>query len=46
MQLHATQQNPELRREWMDKLSRWNAEQLIFVDESTTNEHTADRKYN
>ena len=45
MQLCAAQQNPELRREWMSKLSGWNAEQLIFLDESATNECTADRKY-
>ncbi len=45
MQLCAAQQNPELRREWMSKLSGWNAEQLIFLDESATNERTADRKY-
>ena len=45
MQLRAAQQNPELRREWMSKLSGWNVEQLIFLDESAANERTADRKY-
>ena len=45
MQLRAAQQNPELRRQWMSKLSGWNAEQLIFIDESAANERTADRKY-
>jgi len=45
MQLRAAQQNPELRRQWMSKLSEWNAEQLIFIDESAANERTADRKY-
>ena len=45
MQLRVTQQNPELRRQWMSKLSEWTAEQLIFIDESAANERTADRKY-
>ena len=45
MQLRTAQQNPELRRLWMSKLSEWNTEQLIFIDESAANERTADRKY-
>ena len=45
MQLRAAQQNPELRMQWISKLSEWNAEQLIFIDESAANERTADRKY-
>ena len=45
MQLRAAQQNPELRTQWISKLSEWNAEQLIFIDESAANERTADRKY-
>ena len=45
MQLRAAQQNPELKTQWMSKLSEWNAEQLIFIDESAANECTADRKY-
>ena len=45
MQLCAAQQNPELRREWIGKLSGWNAEQLIFINESAANKRTADQKY-
>jgi len=45
MQLRAAQQNPVLRQLWMDKMAQWTAEQLIFIDESAANEHTADRKY-
>ena len=29
----------------MNSLVSWNADQLIFIDESATNEHTSDRKY-
>lgn len=45
MQVRAAQQNPELRAQWMSKLSSWTADQLIFIDESAANERTADRKY-
>ena len=45
MQLRAAQQNPELRTQWINKLSEWNTEQLIFIDKSAANEHMADRKY-
>jgi hypothetical protein len=45
MQLHTAQQIPELRIQWMSKLSEWTAEQLLFIDESAANERTADRKY-
>jgi hypothetical protein len=45
MQLRAAQQNPMLRQLWMDKMAKWTAEQLIFIDESAANERTADRKY-
>jgi len=45
MQVRAAQQNPELRAQWMSKLSGWTADQLIFLDESAANERTGDRKY-
>lgn len=45
MQIRAAQQNPELRDLWIKTLAGWNADQLIFVDESAANERTADRKY-
>ena len=45
MQIRAAQRNDELRNKWMNDLSEWNADQVIFLDESAANEHTADRKY-
>src|SRR5437667_6735536 len=45
MQIRAAQQNPELRKMWLDQLASWDAKQLIFLDESAANERTGDRKY-
>ena len=45
MQIRAAQQNPELRADWIRRLASYDANQLIFVDESAANERTADRKY-
>lgn len=41
----AKQRSRQLRELYFLKLSRWTAEQLIFVDESSCNERSADRKY-
>ena len=43
--MHAIQHNPELRDQWMCKLTDCAAEQLIFVDESSANGHTFHRKH-
>ena len=40
----AQERNQELRNEWLARLAGWQANQLVFVDESAANEHTADRK--
>jgi transposase len=45
MQLRAAQQNPELRKKWIECLAGWEANQLVFIDESAANERTSDRKY-
>jgi hypothetical protein len=45
MQIRAAQRNPELRAGWIRKLATWDANQLIFIDESAANERTGDRKY-
>jgi DDE superfamily endonuclease len=45
MQIRAQQRNPELRDAWIRGLANYDANQLIFVDESAANEHTGDRKY-
>ena len=45
MQIRAAQRNPELRDNWIRQLATWDANQLIFIDESAANECTSDRKY-
>jgi hypothetical protein len=45
MQIRAAQRNPELRDNWIRQLATWDANQLIFIDESAANERTSDRKY-
>jgi len=45
MQIRAAQQNPELRADWIRRLANYDANQLIFVDESAANDHTGHRKY-
>ena len=40
----AQERNQELRNEWLARLAGWQANQLVFVDESAANDHTADRK--
>jgi len=41
----AEERNPELRSEWIRKISDYTACQLLFLDESAANERTGDRKY-
>ena len=43
--MHAIQHSPELRDQWMRKLTDYTVEQLIFVDESAANGHIFHRKY-
>ena len=43
--LCAAQRNTELRATWAHKMSMYTHNQLIFVDESATNEYTSHRKY-
>jgi len=44
MYIHTVQRNEELKEVWMNKITSYNANQLIFVDESTGDEHSSDRK--
>ena len=45
MQKRAAERNQELRDNWIkNKLTLYTTEQLIFVDESAANEHSAHRK--
>lgn len=41
----ARQRSRRLRDAYFAQLSQWKARQLIFVDESSSNERSADRKY-
>lgn len=45
LQKRASERNEELRVAWMANLAKYTPGQLIFLDESAANEHTADRKY-
>src|SRR5579859_305894 len=45
MQQRAAQRDPELRAAWTRKVASYEAEQLIFVDESAADERTSHRKY-
>jgi hypothetical protein len=45
MQIQAAQQTPELKELWMESLMGWNADQLIFIDESVANRHKDDKKH-
>jgi len=38
-----TEQDEGLRRDWQAKLTQWKSNQLVFVDESASNERTKDR---
>jgi len=37
LERQASQRNPELREHWLVELAGYNAEQLIFIDESAAN---------
>lgn len=41
----AAQQNEELRVQWRDSLQNYTADQLVFLDESGSDNRTGDRKY-
>ena len=41
----AAQCNPIHQANYIEKLSSWSVNQLIFVDELATNEHTCNQKY-
>jgi transposase len=45
LRVEAAQRNAELRAEWQDILQHYEADQLIFVDESGSDERTGDRTY-
>jgi transposase len=45
MMRQTAQRNQPLRNDWMQRLSEWIAEQLIFLDESVACERTDDRRY-
>jgi hypothetical protein len=46
MQRKAAQRDQELRARWRDEvLPGYSSDQLVFIDESATNEYTALRKY-
>jgi hypothetical protein len=41
----ARERSELLHFEWLTQLSQWEAEQLMFIDESAANERTLDRKF-
>ena len=41
----AKERNERLRDDWALRLGDWDANQLIYIDESASNERTGDRKY-
>ena len=45
LQREAAQRSEVLRDQWIVRLSGWTADQLVFIDESAANKHSADRKY-
>jgi transposase len=45
MMRQVAQRNQSLRNDWMQRLSEWIAEQLIFLNESAACERTDDRRY-
>jgi len=45
LKVEAKQRNAELRTAWQDSLQHYSADQLIFVDESGSDERTGDRQY-
>jgi transposase len=45
MMKQTAQRNQQLRNDWMQRLSEWIAEQLIFLNENAACERTDDRRY-
>ncbi len=45
MMRQTAQRNQQLRNDWMQRLSEWIAEQLIFLNESAACERIDDRRY-
>jgi hypothetical protein len=45
MMRQTAQRNQQLRNDWMQRLSEWIVEQLIFLNESAACERTDDRRY-
>jgi transposase len=45
LKIEAAQRNNELRTVWQDALQYFSADQLLFVDESGSDERTGDRQY-
>ena len=45
LQRLAREQSQYLRDKWMERLAKWTLEQLIYLDESTCNKQTGDRRY-
>jgi hypothetical protein len=41
----AKERNQELRTAWQGTQKIYNEDQLVFLDESSANERTSDRKY-
>ena len=41
----AAERSRELRILWIGRQVMWTADQLVFLDESASNERTGDRKY-
>jgi hypothetical protein len=45
MEQRASERNHELRHDWLMQLAMFDANQLLFVDESAADERSKDRKY-
>jgi transposase len=45
LKVEAAQRNPELRAQWQYELRDFTADQLVFVDESGSDDRTGDRQY-
>lgn len=45
VQRRAAERCQALRNHWFSRLAKWDASQIIFVDESAANERNLDRKY-
>jgi hypothetical protein len=43
LKVEAAQRNDELRTQWLDDLQHFTAEQLVFVDESGSDDRIGDR---